>query len=170
MIGVICHNQPEIKPRPDLPRIQGRVQLELVHPVSYTIMGRESHCLTVPDGYLFDGASIPRALCWFATPVDDWLEGALLHDYIYWTRCMTRLAADECLRQLVRQCGHGQTYASIIYRSVRMFGSAAYRSGSAIEARLDSEKLSAPADGIWRRAAWQSEDWSVLEDYMVAAA
>lgn len=169
MIAVTCLNRPIVRTRNDLPRIEGRVQLELMAPVTYRIAGHVFHDVIVPAGYIFDGASIPRALWWFAPPVSDWLEAAVLHDWLYWTRCMTRLAADECLRQLVRQCGHGAPYAAAVYRAVRMFGGGAYRSGEAILARLEHERLCGATIPVWRRAAWQAEDWSVLEDFIGAS-
>ena len=39
--------------------------------------------ILIPEGFIFDGASVPRPFWWFATPGGNLLVGALYHDYGY---------------------------------------------------------------------------------------
>ena len=51
--------------------------------IKFTLSNGDS--FYVPKGYRFDGTSIPRFLCWFASRLDDRILGALIHDRMYFT-------------------------------------------------------------------------------------
>lgn len=81
---------------------------------------------TIPAGFKWDGASIPRVF-WasFGTPFDSEHEIAgMLHDAIYAgvVEGVTREEADKLYRLLLRACGQGMIKALLEYLAVRRFG------------------------------------------------
>lgn len=39
--------------------------------------------ITVPKGFITDGASIPKSLQWIYDPYGKYIKGAVIHDYLY---------------------------------------------------------------------------------------
>ena len=60
---------------------------ELLQDWKYNIDGTE---YVIPKGFQFDGASIPKFLRTFFSPVGVLLVGGLVHDYMYKYACMKR--------------------------------------------------------------------------------
>jgi hypothetical protein len=58
----------------------GTRQWEIVKDFKYTLSGSE---YVIPKGFTFDGASIPKFLHTFLSPVGVLLMGGLVHDYMY---------------------------------------------------------------------------------------
>jgi len=56
----------------------------------YTIGG-----FTIPKGFTFDGASVPRIMWSIFPPIGKYTEAALLHDYLLYTKDYTW---DECTK------------------------------------------------------------------------
>ena len=84
---------------------------------------------TVPQGFLFDGASIPRAL-WrlCGSPYDSpRIIAALAHDYLYAKQPVARKAADQIYRDMQIMLGISAWKARIEYRALRWFGGIAWR-------------------------------------------
>lgn len=53
--------------------------------------------ITVPSGFVPDGASIPRILH-IAIPTTGWYgRAAIIHDYLYWSQLCTREQADNLM-------------------------------------------------------------------------
>lgn len=71
--------------------------------------------VTAPEGFTFDGESIPVAVRWLAPPFGQSKRGACIHDYLYRTRgyhrlngefvIVTRKQADQVYLELVRLKG-----------------------------------------------------------------
>lgn len=58
--------------------------------------------ITIPKGFIFDGASLPRVFYIIWTPMwTDTLIAALLHDYIYRIQTMSRQEADELFNEVM---------------------------------------------------------------------
>jgi hypothetical protein len=131
--------------RPDLPRIDSRLQVEFMDSYRYVFTSQEMPKLVlemwIPIHNLMDGASIPRPLWWFASPRDDWENGAGVHDVFYWLRCVTRLEADTALAKVVREVPHGKFYTGCVEQSVRKFGEKPWLSGDCFEARKEYKQL-----------------------------
>ena len=75
-------------------------------------------------GFLFDGASIPRAL-WRVCghPMrGDILPAALIHDAMYGAQLVTRADADQWFRSNLELLGMGSFHAFVFYSAVRAFG------------------------------------------------
>lgn len=61
--------------------------------------------ITIPAGFRFDGASVPRALWWAVPPTGPYLAAAMLHDWCYefesWISNMPRADADGLFRRVM---------------------------------------------------------------------
>jgi len=56
--------------------------------------------ITIPKGFVSDGASIPKALWWYASPYDPGVrEAAIIHDYFYRTP-NARLISNDCVKEV----------------------------------------------------------------------
>lgn len=86
--------------------------------------------IVVPRGFCTDGASVPNTV-WRAFPRwGRWSGAAVVHDYLYRTQPpgVTRYEADRVMLELMKQDGVHYGEARMIYRAVREFGDAAWRS------------------------------------------
>ena len=94
-------------------------------PVEY-----EGKCLTVPAGFVSDGASVPEFLWDDITPAVDprSLRAALAHDFIYRTHpaTWTRLEADNMFYDFIRQDGLSWYPSMKAYIGLRLFGAKAW--------------------------------------------
>lgn len=78
----------------------------------------------VPNGYQTDGASIPRPF-WFVVGspfAPDVIRAAIVHDYLYSHRKVTRLEADDLLYEVMVADGVPRWRALVIHLAVRAFG------------------------------------------------
>ena len=94
--------------------------------VSLTIP--DGRIITVPVGFVYDKASVPR-IAWWWLPRDDRyvIDAALFHDYLYVTQkiegeWIQRIEADQIFYGLMRQAGMRWTKAQLAYRAVRFGG------------------------------------------------
>ena len=84
---------------------------------------------TVPKGFIFDGASIPRAL-WrlCGSPYDaPRVIAALAHDFLYATHICTRKEADIIYRDMQIDLSIAAWKARVEYRALRLFGWIAWK-------------------------------------------
>lgn len=85
--------------------------------------------LTVPAGFITDGASVPRAFWNILAPFGDYFEAAVIHDYLYspHNRFKTRAEADRIFLEAMGHVGVGWLTRRTIYRAVRLFGWTAFK-------------------------------------------
>ena len=84
--------------------------------------------LTVKAGFVFDGASIPRAL-WRVCghPLEaPRIAAALAHDWLYASRCASRADADLIYRTICAWVGIGAFCRNVEYGALRLCGWAAW--------------------------------------------
>ena len=86
--------------------------------------------IEVPAGFIFDGASIPRA-AWTllgVTPFDGRIiHAAVIHDWLYSTRQRSRKTSDKIFKRIMKKEKLiGPTKRFLIYHSVRAGGGRAY--------------------------------------------
>lgn len=86
----------------------------------------EDSCVltTIPKGFRFDGASIPRFF-WriMGHPLStDTLKAALVHDFLYATEMVSRKNADFLFRELMRVNRVPFLKRYLMYAAVRFFG------------------------------------------------
>lgn len=78
--------------------------------------------VVVPADFVTDFASIPRL------PFVYWAEGgkgdkaAVVHDWLYSTRAVTRRQADQVLHEALMACGYSSFTANLFYAAVRVGG------------------------------------------------
>lgn len=86
--------------------------------------------ITVRKGFIFDGASIPRALwrlCGHPMEVPR-VAAALAHDWLYASHAVDRKTADAIFRKICRMVGIAWIRRAVEYRTLRIFGAAAWYS------------------------------------------
>lgn len=88
--------------------------------------------ITVPAGFLTDGASVPRIFWNIFSPFGSYFPAALIHDYLYskasypsWV--ISRADSDEIFLAAMKDVGVGWFTRRIIYRAVRLGGWASYK-------------------------------------------
>lgn len=80
----------------------------------------------VPAGYESDGASVPRWLWPWCSPLDGrYIQIFVLHDWCY-LNGIDRALADKTLLYLLINAGMRTTQAYAIYYAVRVFGGSHY--------------------------------------------
>lgn len=85
--------------------------------------------VTVPAGFITDGASIPRIFWNILAPFGEYFEAAVIHDYLYspHNRRFRREQADEIFKEAMFNVGIGWLKRETIYRAVRAFGWTAFK-------------------------------------------
>ena len=103
---------------------------EITKDWKYRINGNE---YIIPAGFVFDGASIPKFLRTFFSPVGVLLMGGLVHDYAYKYACLKRTGkgallivdqkrADEIFRDICIEVNGFYTMNYLAYWSLRLGG------------------------------------------------
>jgi len=83
--------------------------------------------ITVPRGFLFDGASVPVGLRWIFPHGGAKMAAALVHDYCYRTACVSRKEADKLFHDLMLENGVSKWRAKAMYAGVRSCGFVSWR-------------------------------------------
>ena len=82
--------------------------------------------LVVPEGFITDYASVPRA------PLTYWLfggigdEAVVVHDFLYETRTVTRDLADLVYGEALEACGVARWRRAAMVLAVQLFGGSRY--------------------------------------------
>lgn len=94
----------------------------------YTFRTKQS-TWTVPAGYRYDGASVPRIPFVYARYGNTAHEAACLHDYLYEFQPCARKQADKAFLETMERFGNppSRTQRRVMYMAVRMFGGLAWR-------------------------------------------
>jgi hypothetical protein len=83
--------------------------------------------IVVPRGFVFDGASVPRAFWWFASPfTGNYTRGALIHDWLYCTELVSKKEADNIFYKIMLIDGVSRWKATAMYMAVKVFGCSVY--------------------------------------------
>ncbi len=78
--------------------------------------------VTVPKGFVTDLASIPRSL-WFAlSPIDKYMNAAILHDYLYWDQRCKQEDIDVILYSAMRSYAVTSNQRHAVFDGVHYFG------------------------------------------------
>ena len=82
----------------------------------------------IPKGFIFDGASVPRCLWWFLSPVGLLLIPGLVHDWGYKNDSWNdRDIVDMLFRQVIKEVTDTTIIPWIAYFAVRLGGWKAWR-------------------------------------------
>jgi hypothetical protein len=86
--------------------------------------------VTVPAGFITDGASIPQVFWSILSPFGGYFSAAVVHDFLYSpfndTR-FTRQQADLIFKEAMFNIGVSWYQREIIFRAVRVFGRFSYK-------------------------------------------
>ena len=86
--------------------------------------------IVIPEGFIYNGASIPRIgqFVLGITRFGAQVRGAAIpHDYHYTYHKFPRKQADQIFHWMLRQNGIGRIKAGLMYRTLRLFGGAAWK-------------------------------------------
>ena len=83
---------------------------------------------TIPQGFTFDFASIPRLFRFLFSPATGkYRYAAFIHDYLYKNGMLTRLECDQLFRFYMKLDGVGFWTRNTLYTAVRLGGSSSYK-------------------------------------------
>jgi len=89
--------------------------------------------VSVPKGFVTNGASVPRIFWWLCAPMaGPFGEASVVHDYLYssFSDCQSRSFADKALYNIGRYRGANLVRAKAVYRAVRLFGQKFWKKSS----------------------------------------
>lgn len=104
-------------------------QWRLLHELRYDSPLLDAQ-VVVPTGFMTDLASVPRL------PFAYWLAGntshapAVIHDFLYRTRMVSRAVADAVLAEAMAAVGEPAWRQGLMWLAVRLFGWLAWRRSS----------------------------------------
>lgn len=86
--------------------------------------------ITVPEGFVYDKASVPRFLWWLLPPFGTYERAAVIHDWIYRNKGLideyddsyTRSDADKLFFKHMLEDGVSKRRAKIMYNAVHLLG------------------------------------------------
>ena len=119
---------PKIKVSPGFNKFYpGKPGLYITHDVDFMV----PNCgqFTIPGGFWYNGASIPKAF-WQLTfsPFDPRILGpAAIHDWLYTCKSVPKDAADRTLFEYLRKNGGGKFAPMIVEKGVKFFGNSAWK-------------------------------------------
>ena len=112
----------------------------------------------VPEGFVTDFASIPRAFYSMLRPDGDYTYPAILHDYLYWTQTRPRSECDEVIRLAMLDFKIDPVTVKAIYTAVRTFGQSAWNANAKLQANGEKRILAKlPTDPRITWADWKEE-------------
>jgi hypothetical protein len=83
--------------------------------------------ILIPEGFVTDGASVPRGLRWLFSRVGAAHQvAALLHDYLYAGQFTTRREADRLYYRVCKDVGVGGVAAGLMFVALYLFGGVAW--------------------------------------------
>lgn len=100
---------------------------ELVMPITWQ---DEKYVIMVPAGFVYDGASVPKALRSVIPSFGGRYDRAsALHDYLYSHGSISRRECDKIFYHALRDDKVRWVQAKIMYFAVRLFGKKHYKEG-----------------------------------------
>lgn len=90
---------------------------------------RKKYCregICVPRGFKTDLASIPRLFWSFYPPFGDYMNAAVIHDFLY-KKLFPKKQADLIFYRIMKEDGVGALTRIIFYYAVKYFGGKDYR-------------------------------------------
>lgn len=90
--------------------------------------------VTVPEGFVTDLTSVPRALWSYIPPFDTCLPAAIIHDLHYWKQSVSRDIADEIFDKGMQFLKVPSLKRKAIYQGVRIGGQASWDGNAKLKA------------------------------------
>lgn len=93
----------------------------------------------VPEGFVTDFASVPRAFWRILPPTGQYGKAAVVHDYLYRTPGpWTRKQADDTFKEAMERLGVSWLTRHTMWMAVRTFGGPAYKGNNNVEETSES--------------------------------
>jgi len=80
----------------------------------------------VPQGFISNGASVPRAFWALIPPFGPYAAACVVHDWLYTELVLPRELCDRTFYELMLDCGVDRELARLMFESCRAFGERAY--------------------------------------------
>ena len=132
----------------------------LTEPMTWEI-GSSGVLITVPENFVHDKASIPRALWSFLPKNGQYTRAAVIHDYLYWSQRCTREQADNLLVIAMKESDVGWWTRRTVFSGVRVGGESAWDANRAD--RMNRLPRFNP-----RRGSYGNMTWPQLRQALVA--
>ena len=131
-----------VTPMPD-----GR-KWQLHEPFTYHIGSRySSNTVRVPEGFVTDFASVPWGL-WNVFPTwGKYGKGAVIHDYLYQSKEVSRKQADLIFKEAMGVLGVEVWKINLMYWGVRLFGWIGYSKNNLPKAEIEGDADARRDDG-----------------------
>ena len=110
-------------------------------------IGETDTVLVVPQGFVHDKASVPRALWSFFPKSGPYTRAAVIHDYLYWAQPCTREQSDNLLMIAMKESGVSWFRRTSVYR-----GRARRRRQCLEQQRRGTRAWTAAVQSVQRRA------------------
>ena len=99
-------------------------------PHEYTVdekRNRSIERITVPAGFMSDGASVPTGFTWIFPRVHGrYAKAAILHDYLYKNAIGSKEEADKIFYEALRVLGCGKVVSKLFYWGAKLIGRGSY--------------------------------------------
>jgi hypothetical protein len=119
-----------VSPLPD-----GR-RWKLVKKFTYHVGSRYSrNIIKVPAGFVTDFASVPWGLWNIFPTTGRWTKAAVVHDFCYQSKCVSRAMADLIFKEAMGVLGVPRWKINLIYCGVRCWGWLGYSKNNLYSAR-----------------------------------
>ena len=83
--------------------------------------------VAVPEGFITDFASVPRAFWSVMPPSGKYTKAAVLHDYLYQTHLVDKKTADNIFKEAMEVLGVSKFKIWSMYSAVKFFGASSYK-------------------------------------------
>lgn len=96
----------------------------------------------VPQGFVSDFASIPKAFWILFPPDSNYIYPILVHDYLYWQQSTTREVADLIFKEMLGEFGATPSQAELLYSGAKLGGLSAWNNNAALKKAGERRVLS----------------------------
>ncbi len=103
----------------------------LLRPFRVRIGAPVSRIIEVPRGFVTDFASVPRFFWRVLPPWGTYSPAAVVHDWLYHTRLVSRAEADRAFLIIMQRLGVSKWKRTVMYWAVRCFGGPAWERNTA---------------------------------------
>ena len=101
---------------------------EVMRSFEYHVGSEDSgEIVAVPNGFITDFASVPRAFWWLIPPDGSYTQAAVLHDFLYYTQMFTRKKSDDIFYEAMGVLEVPLWKRWIMWKVVRAFSWAYWR-------------------------------------------
>lgn len=120
--------------------------------------GQTFKTVNVPEGFVTDLASVPKAFWEIMRPEGRYAYAAVVHDYLYWTQVRTKDEADKIFRFAMEDSKVDANTLKTLYAAVDLLGQSAWDNNRKLKESGERRVLKKfPADFTISWAEWKSQ-------------